>query len=708
MTKKAFLVYTFTFFILHSFAQQGRQVKIMPTKSSKSGNYIILVNYLEDSVAFKKIDHFIIKRAHITSFFDTNQLVDIEKQMKEVGVAKTPQNVKELKGILTNDEIKGFKSVFKLKSDEELLEFIKYHPNQLSYFILYYLMDTKILLRHVFLDKDVKEGEAYLYYVYSVDKQNHQELWCRTNPMMGKAENYMLPYFKAMGTKPIIRDSGVSMEWKVPINFNWDNIPKPSNRLPFDKDGSYYNTFFNPSFIMARVNWYQDGKWQTLPELLFQKTNNTNDTISLKLSKKCLPAEAVSAFITLEDDINNTGVNSDTINAFILTQNNAPRILSLKVKDTLNALELTWDPVVDNPYLAGIQVIRYANHDEADTLPLLPTTATTYFDHDVKAGINYRYNARLLYLPGVATFQTLPASNFGTITKFSRPSPPYNLTAINEGKYIRLNWNVANDPTIANFYVYRGLTPKKLSLLPGMIHGETYLDTTPGLRGAYQYYYAVSSQNLMQDTSIYSNVVSATPNKPLNINPPNDMTFYISNGALNVMWRDSRKMDNQVESFLVQKRKKGEIAFSYLNSKPVTDIRLTDSAIEAGIVYQYRVASVSFKGDTSQFSEIFDYTLPKKKVEVLNNISLSNSSKGVMVSLPPVVVGSRKFINIYRKSYIEKSFRKIATIPASQFTFEDIKVVNGWTYYYGITITETDYREGVMGMTSSIKRIKPY
>lgn len=709
MTKQSLFLFSLTFLKLFSFAQQGRQYHILPTASSKSGNYIHLVlpTDFADTGAFAKIEYFIIKRARITNAFDTSSAFDIEKQLKDVGVARLPKNGKDLRAILSGDEIQDFKKAFMLKTDDELIGFINKHLDPKVYFFFYHKIETKILLRHVFFDKDVKQGDAYIYYVYTVDKQNHQQLWGKTKPMMGKAGNYMLPYFKSFGLKPVVHDSSLTFLWQLPINIDYADLPKPSKRLDFDKEGDFYHVFFNHIGITAKVTCYEDGKWQTIPKVLFPQLNKTEDTLTYVYFKRCLPGTAVSAYITTQDDIYNEGSSSDTINAFVFTENNAPRILSFKVKDTLNALELTWNPVVDNPYLAGIQIIRYGAHDDVDTLPLLPIASTTYFDHDVKAGVNYRYNARLLYLPGVVTFQTMPASNFGTVTKFSRPAPPFNLTATNEGKYIRLNWKVANDPTIANFFVYRGLTPKKLNLLPGMIHGETYLDTTPGLKGAYQYYYAVSSQNLMQDTSIYSNLVSITPNRPININPPNDMSFYLSNGVLNVMWRDSRMMDNQIESFLVQKRKKGESEFSFLTMKPLNDIRLSDSAVEAGIVYQYRVASLSYKGDTSGYSEIFDYVLPKKRVEVLNNFTLSNSLNGIMISLPPVVKGSRSLFNIYRKSNIEKDFIKVASIPADQFKFEDTKVVNGWIYNYAITITESDFREGVKGMPSSIKRIKP-
>jgi len=687
------------------FAQSGVQIRELPAASSHLGNYIYLIdkNDLDDTINYKTLNYFIIKRATINAALDSSYSTKLEKELKEVGEARTPKSAKELRGILSDEGIKAFKKAFKLKNDDEIIDFIKQHPNPSDYIFFYSQIETRIALRHVFLDKDVKEGVAYLYYIYSVDKQNNQKLWGRA-VALGKAGNYMLPYFKAISLKPIVKDSSVSMEWKVPININLDNIPKPLKRLAFDKEGNIYNSYFSPHSIRAVVSVYEDETWQKQPGLLFPQTNNTGDTLYFRFFKKCNPGSAVSASLTLEDEIYNVGKQSDTINAFIVTDKNAPRIYSLKVKDTLNGIALTWHPVAQSPFLAGIQIVRYGLDKQVDTLPLLPIEDTFFWDNGVRAGVNYRYEVRVLYLPGIATYQTVAASGFGVLTKFFRPSPPNNLTATNEGKHIRLNWEATNDPTIAGYFVYRGFNQNKLSLMTGMIKANTYLDTTMELKGGSQYYYAVVSQNLIQDTSIYSNLVQATPDRKLDIDPPKEVTFYCANGTLNVLWKDIRLMDNRVESYIVQKKKKGDDWFSYITQQPLTITSLQDSIIEAGITYQYRVASLSFRGDTSQFSETFEYTLPKKRVDELNDFTLLNTAKGIAVSLPTVFIGGRKAYNIFRRKISEDNFNKIATIPADQFLYEDTRVVKGETYFYAVSIIETDGREGKMGMSGSIKK----
>ena len=703
MFQKFFIILLFCCLVLASYSQNGRQVSGMFTASSKMGNYIYLVNSndLSDSIGFSSIDHFVIKRSSLANNADTAAFLQAEKTLKVVGIAKKPSSSRELRNVLPPWCIKAFNVALKLKTDDEIVKFIQQHSFPEKYGLLYSIIETRMALAHVYLDKETKEGEAYVYQVYSVDKQGHEQLWGKT-VSLGKAGNYLLPHFKALVSGTEIKDSSIGFGWRVPININLSAISKPTKRMGFDKEGKLYNSFFTPSSIRATIKLSVDnGDFEKQEGTLFPQLNPTEDTLYFAYIKRFKPGSIVSAHLILEDEIHNQGGYSDTINAFMFTQNNAHRLTFLSVKDTINGLYLSWHPLPRSPFLAGVQIIRYGLDKDVDTLPLLPISDTEFTDYKIKAGVNYRYSVRALYLPGMAAYQTMAANNFGTLTKFSRPMPPYNLTASNEGKHIRLNWEVANDPTIDGYYIFRGTTPNNLRLLPKRITQKTYLDTTTELSGGSQYYYAVMSRNLKQDSSIYSNVVLVVPTRKLNIPAPTEMKFYFANHVLNLIWQDCRQMNNQVESFIVQKKLKEQDSFITITSKPIQGNTFKDSSVTAGIGYQYRVASVSFRGDTGTFSETFEYTLAKNRVDILSDFNVINTPKGITVSLPYAIYGNRKAYNIYRRKSTEKVFSKIAFIPATQFTYEDTNVEDGVGYLYRVSITETDGREGATGTSVS-------
>lgn len=705
MFQKIFFVLGLSSLLMISFAQQSKPSKVLLSASSPQGNYIYLLDGrdLQDSSLLSSTDHFIIKRAIVKNSLDTANLSLLENSLKEIGVAKKPATSKELKNALPASGIKAMKEAFGLKSDEDLVSYLSKHQDPKQYFLFYQLIETRIALAHVFLDKDVSEGQVYLYQVVRVDKNNQQHAWGKT-VVLGKAGNYKMTYFNTISFPAEVRDSSIQYKWAVPININLSTIPKPEKRVSIDPKGVLYNTFFFPTSLRASLEVGINDKWEKQAGALFPQVNKSKDTLFFTYSKRFAPGSVVRAFIALEDEVHNVGNKSDTINAFLITKKNAPAINFLSVTDTLNGLFLHWNPLPESPFISGVQIIKYGVGNIADTLPLLPIGDTTYFDAAIKAGITYRYEVRALYLPGMAVYQTLPANSFGTLTKFSKPNPPFNLTATNEGSNIRLQWNTTNDPTIDAYFVYRGTTPQQLSLFSGRITSTNFLDTTPELSGGSQYYYAVISQNLKQDTSIFSNVVSIIPQRKIEIPAPTEVTFYYTNGALNIFWQDSRRVNNMVKSFIVQKKLKNETDFTTITQQPIEAITLKDTAIKMGTSYHYRVAAISIKGDTSNFSEAFEYSLAKGRVDVLNKFDLLNGPKGITVSLPTVYYDNRKAYNIFRRKASEPNFSRIARISANEFVYLDTKVIDGESYFYAISITETDDREGKMGMPASINR----
>ena len=705
MIRRLFLFFCLNSFLVVSFAQQRKSSKLLLSASSHLGNYIYLFDGhdLQDSSLLNSTDHFIIKREIVNSL-DSSSIPIAEKDMKEIGIAKKPTTSKELKTALSVSGVKAMKEGFGLKKDQELIGFLQNHESPNEYFLFYPMIETRIALAHVYLDKEVIQGRAYLYAITRVDKQNNQQFWGKTI-VLGKTDNYRLPFYKSLSFPAEVSDSSISFKWAVPINIDDNTLPKPAKRLSFDADGLLYNTFFAPLSIRATIELGINDKWERMEGNLFPQINTTKDTLIFSFSKSFEQGSVVKSVMTIEDELHNIGNKSDTVNAFLITKKNAPAITHLTVKDTLNGMYLHWNQLPESPYLSGIQIIRFGVNNLADTLPLLPVIDTAFIDYGIKAGVTYRYEVRALYLPGMSINQPIAANSFGTLTQFSRPFPPYSLSAANEGKNVRLKWKSSNDPTVDAFFVYRGVNPERLNLFSGRITNTTYLDTTMELNGGSQYYYAVISQNLKQDTSIYSNIVSIIPNRKLQIPAPIEMTFYYSNGALNLFWQDSRKVNNQVKSFIVEKKEKNEISFSSITPQPIEGILFKDtSTIKSGITYQYRVASVSFKGDTSEFSEVFTYALPKSRVDVINKFDLLNGPKGITVSLPTVYFDNRKAYNIFRRKEGENEFSKIASIKANDFVYEDTNVVKGVTYYYAITITENDDREGRIGMSVSIKR----
>ena len=185
------------------------------------------------------------------------------------------------------------------------------------------------------------------------------------------------------------------------------------------------------------------------------------------------------------------------------------------------------------------------------------------------------------------------------------------------------------------------------------------------------------------------------------ISPSNLSTYYF-NGRVKIYWEDVRKINSAIQSFVLQKRKSGEKEFKFINDKLITENSFEDTSIKAGTVYEYRAASVSFKGDTSEFGQVTEFNIPAKSIEIINIFYVRNAKNGIEISWPSML-SNRKGYCIYRRKANEGKFTKIATVDAGTFSYLDKNVNKGIDYVYRMSILEKDGREGVTGKSISIK-----
>lgn len=178
--------------------------------------------------------------------------------------------------------------------------------------------------------------------------------------------------------------------------------------------------------------------------------------------------------------------------------------------------------------------------------------------------------------------------------------------------------------------------------------------------------------------------------------------FIILDATLDISWKDIRTQDNIIESFILEKKKKDETAYTVLKVSP-NSVSYTDSEIGEGVTYQYRVAAVADNGEISPFSETGEFTLPKKEVETVNVFYVRAVTEGIMLSLPQMQYPNRKAYNIYRREATGGAFVKTATISSSTFSFTDDKVAPDTVYIYTVSVTEIDDRESALGDSVSVK-----
>ncbi|HEX8462377.1 MAG TPA: fibronectin type III domain-containing protein [Segetibacter sp.] len=675
--------------------------KLLRAANSPKGNYIYLYNQIEQQGIAGTTDYFVIERMK----YDSTKVNAAPSALKAIGEARKVQSLAELKQYYSQKDIEEIKAFLSMSSDEEVLNYFVTHQDLKDFPVLYESVETRQALGEVFLDKNVVAGEVYFYRLTRVLKNKSKEPW-GYSVAQSNAGNYTLPYYKPVVNSVQTFDSSVTITWKVPVPPNLVNeIPVPKSNLPMDKDASVLKMPFPPSSTRAKVFVNKNGKFVQVQKL-FPGLNASKDTISYYYSQKCLPEENVTAFLVTEDEVYNQGISSDTAYTFAIEKKNLPLIYGIRITDVVNGIQLSWDKLPAKPYLAGVEINRYNSEDKLDSIATVPIGDTSYTDYAVKVGEHYRYKVKAVFIPQTGLVQEIPAEGIGTFTKFTRPLPPYNMKVENVGKNVLLKWDALDEPSFYGFYIYRGTSEKNLSVVAGPVFTKSFLDTAGSLSGRSQYFYAVVNQNLMQDTSIYSPVVSIVPDRKLNTAFPNNVQFYYANGRLRIMWNDVREDDNAIRAFVVQKKLPDDKQFTRITQKPVTDNFVEDTAITAGVPNQYRVAAVTYKGEQSEYGEIAEFTLPKTDVSVMNVFNVRNVTEGIHISWPAMEFPDRSSYNIFRREAATAKFTRIAAVPNNTFFYVDKTVKPNQVYVYKMSITESDKREGPAGKSVSIRKTK--
>lgn len=682
-------------------ALQGEE-RQLKTATSAAGNYIYLAGqdelFTKDSVILNNIDHFIIQKMDYAA---GNANKD-PSAFKKVGIAKPVSSEKELQTYFDAASIDQMKRYFKLNTNQDLINYFQIHHSAQAYSLFYQVIETRMAAGQVFLDREVTPDELVIYVVTRVDKDKSQHPWGYA-VVQSKVGNYTLKYLKPALNGTQLTDTSVAMNWTLRVQDDLiSEIPKPKSKIPQDVDGSVFNLPFSLKSLRAKVTVRRNGQpLQTFR--MFPVVSLGGDTLSYTYYTRAKKEEQITAFVTIEDEVYNQGRSSDTTTIYAVEEKSVPLIYGIKVNDVLNGVHIGWKLLPAKPYLRGIEIVRYDSQDKVDSLAILPLRDTAYTDYAIQVGQHYRYQVKALFLRDMGIQQRVAAQGIGTYTKFSKPSPAYNLAAQNEGKNIRLNWQAADEPSFYGYYIYRGTSARRMSVIAGPVKVKTFLDTTQSLNGRSQYFYAVAKQNLRQDTSIYSNVISIQPKRKVTVIAPASMQFYYANGRLDVRWKDTRTGDNAIESFVLQRRRQGDVGFTTVKLPSANAAFYTDSLLEQGATYQYRVASVTDDGTVSEYSNTFEYTLAKKRPETLNMFYAHAVSKGIVINLPQMVYANRKAYNIYRRKAAGGGFEKVGTLYNNQFSFTDTAVQPKTIYIYAVSVTEADNREGPFGKSISVR-----
>lgn len=428
-----------------------------------------------------------------------------------------------------------------------------------------------------------------------------------------------------------------------------------------------------------------------------------NDSLYVYYSEEVKPGELLTYYMSPLDMGGNTGLNSDTSSHLTKSFKSIKTISGLGIKDTSNALRLTWQPLPRQAVYIGIQILKSRGAQDnfvvADTLP---PDATLYTDNKVLPNVVYYYQVRPLLISVPGWEMLPPATAHGLLrVKNETPSQPSGLVARQDStNAIILSWKKNPELDLFAYYVLRGTSLNNLEVISGPLRDTMYTDSLKRLSASTEYVYAVQVMNQSQNMSERSDPVSIRPVKAQYVAAPAGVQAGWRDQAVHLSWENTIAVYENTVGYILFRRIAGETYFKTV-STVLTQPFYRDTAVSPGVNYEYGVTSLDAWGNQSMLSPVAEIAIPVVDFIVPPaTFYLSNKSEGIQLNWPPD--DQKGQCVIYRKEVGNRDFRKISIVrDADLFLDKDVKP--GVLYIYRLSAI-VDTLESLPGSEKTIRR----
>lgn len=685
----------------------GNLIRIIPREESRPQFGEIL----------KKTSHFKVNRGY---------WVEGGEALPYVGKTERVKSAKELKAKVGDRLYQDFLKLKKFTSDKQVDQYVQTEFNYDS--LLNYTEQSSAFLKAFglgFFDTEAKKDTVYVYEAIRVDVSGAEEVWGAVQ-IGSKVSNPLLSKIQIRQDTVLTTDSlayftfSVQFPGDTVLSEEYPTFDEIDDDLPIEEYLTQYRAqikqlvaFLNTRPITPETITFSifmkkndEPEWQ-----LFERQLPAADSLGnlqLRAYIEAEPEDKVSVKILPEDYAGAIGQESDVYSAYAISKGTVPLIYGVNGKDSTNCIVLNWEKLPLKPYYSGVLIERSQGENPVEQLAILESESTQFEDYAIEPGLIYNYSVRALFPEKQNVKQDMPASVSLSGNSVAPPLPPYNLTVdTTTTEFPTLRWEASESKSRFGYIVYTGLAPSELAPMPGIVKENFLIDSTGVYSGKLTYYFAVLEQNILQDTSAFSNIVSFKPTLPVSFVSPSYVTASLVNSDVLLEWQELRERDEYVAGYQVQRRKLGEDTFATISPEVLTANTFVDTTFVRGTTYEYRVASVSIEGEVGVFSMASEINFPLDPLDPPTNLDIQNTSEGIMVKWPAVEENRVKEYVVYRGTSVSEPLTEIARVPSGLFQFEDTTVEAASNYIYAVSIVDSANQEGLKSNKKSINRIAP-
>ena len=375
-----------------------------------------------------------------------------------------------------------------------------------------------------------------------------------------------------------------------------------------------------------------------------------------------------------------------------------PAVTNLTAKGGIRMISLQWDKV-ENGNVLGYLIYRAPKKQGPfeQIAKIKDKFATSFVD---KGGLFKHLGDNTVYFYKVAAYSKNGIGQYSNILQaqtLPAPISPTHLTAqSNLPRMVTLKWVEPKNQSIEYYNIYRSLSKKGPFKRIGKIYGHIntfFIDK--GLKDETTYYYSVTSVNYKGvEGDILASVKATTKAKPY---PARNISGKIAGaGKLFISWWPSVTSD--VVSYKIYRGTTPK-SLSLIASVPSSVLTYTDSGLNPGTTYYYKIDSLdkdNIESNSSEIKAIKTKPLPESPQGILAK-QLENGSVLVQWDRGSDDVVSYK---VFRRYYIVIA-KVLAQTKETQYT--DKQVSPNTTYYYWVKSVDKYGQESASSPTVSVK-----
>jgi hypothetical protein len=379
----------------------------------------------------------------------------------------------------------------------------------------------------------------------------------------------------------------------------------------------------------------------------------SNDTILCVVHDKTVGKGTVYQYYAVPMDyFRNEGLASDTATALSFRMAHVPLPEKMKITsiDTAGLL-LTWR-IREPSAIHGIVIERGPKIDSGFVaLFTAGATDTSFLDMTVTPMTRYYYQLKLI---GPGGLVSPPSAVLIGIWKTSEaPAPPYGVRLEGVDGGVRVSWDLDTTQHLDGYFVFRspgeGMPLEQISpMIPA--RQTSYIDTSFGLDGMREFYYAVRSENTSHVPSAFSDTVAVLPKILVPVSVPRGLVARVLNRQVALFWDAQMDRETGCAGFRVYRKDDRSEGWTALTDTLLEGWQnyFTDEKAAVGTRYAYAVRAFNVRGDSSAPSFSVNAHIPFPAVYPPANLTAQPQGRVVTLRWDEVAQSGAKEFRLYR------------------------------------------------------------